>query len=104
MLLKKLFGDPNERKLKKLQPIVTEVNLYEEDIKALSDEELRGKTQAFKEKLAQAKNENEEDEIIEEILPEAFAVVREAARRVLGLRHYDVQILGGIVLHSGEIA
>ncbi len=104
MFLKKLFGDPNERKLKKLQPIVTEVNLYEEDIKGLSDEELRGKTQEFQEKLAQAKNENEEKEIIEEILPEAFAVVRESANRVLGLRHYDVQILGGIVLHNGEIA
>ena len=104
MLLQKLFGDPNERKLKKLQPTVKEVNLYEEDMQALSDEELRGKTQAFKDKLAQAKNDNEENDIIEEILPEAFAVVREAARRVLSLRHYDVQILGGIVLHSGEIA
>ncbi|QDZ41010.1 preprotein translocase subunit SecA [Euhalothece natronophila Z-M001] len=104
MFLKKLLGDPNERKLKKLQPIVTEVNLYEEDIQKLSDDELRGKTQEFQEKLAQAKNENEEKEIIEEILPEAFAVVREAANRVLGLRHYDVQILGGIVLHNGEIA
>jgi len=104
MFLKKLFGDPNERKLKKLQPTVTEVNLYEEDIKSLSDEELRGKTQQFREKLTQAKNEDEENDLIEEILPEAFAVVREAARRVLGLRHYDVQILGGVVLHSGEIA
>ena len=104
MFLKKLLGDPNERKLKKLQPIVTEVNLYEEDIQKLSDDELRGKTQEFQEKLAQTKNENEEKEIIEEILPEAFAVVREAANRVLGLRHYDVQILGGIVLHNGEIA
>jgi preprotein translocase subunit SecA len=104
MFLKKLFGDPNERKLKKLQPIVKEVNLYEEDMKALSDEELRGKTQEFQEKLAQTKNESEQDELIEEILPEAFAVVREAAQRVLGLRHYDVQILGGVVLHNGEIA
>ncbi|MFP4133160.1 MAG: preprotein translocase subunit SecA [Halothece sp.] len=104
MFLKKLFGDPNERKLKKLQPIVTEVNLYEEDIQKLSDEELRGKTQEFQEQLTQAKTENEENEIIEEILPEAFAIVREAANRVLGLRHYDVQILGGIVLHNGEIA
>lgn len=104
MFLKKLFGDPNERKLKKLQPIVKEVNLYEEDIKELSDDQLREKTQQYQEKLAQAKNETEENDIIEEILPEAFAVVREAAQRVLGLRHYDVQVLGGIVLHNGEIA
>ncbi len=104
MFIKKLFGDPNERKLKQLQPIVKEVNLYEEDIQNLSDEELRGKTDEFKEKLSQAKNETEQQDIIEEILPEAFAVVRETARRVLGLRHYDVQILGGIVLHRGEIA
>jgi len=104
MFIKKLFGDPNERKLKQFQPLVTEVNLYEEDMQPLSDEELRGKTEEFKEKLAQAKNETEQEEIIEEILPEAFAVVRETARRVLGLRHYDVQILGGIVLHRGEIA
>jgi len=104
MFLKKLLGDPNERKLKKLQPIVKEVNLYEEDIKELSDDQLREKTQQYQERLAQAKNETEENDIIEEILPEAFAVVREAAQRVLGLRHYDVQVLGGIVLHNGEIA
>ena len=104
MFLKKLLGDSNERKLKKLQPIVKEVNLYEEDIKELSDDQLREKTQQYQERLAQAKNETEENDIIEEILPEAFAVVREAAQRVLGLRHYDVQVLGGIVLHNGEIA
>ena len=104
MLLKNLLGDPNQRKLKKFQPIVTEVNLLEEDMQALSDEELKGKTAEFQQKLGQAKNDSEEEEILEEILPEAFAVVRESAKRVLGMRHFDVQILGGVVLHRGQIA
>lgn len=104
MLLKNLLGDPNQRKLKKFQPIVTEVNLLEEEMQALSDEELKGKTAEFQQKLGQAKNDSEEEEILEEILPEAFAVVRESAKRVLGMRHFDVQILGGVVLHRGQIA
>ncbi|PSO63487.1 MAG: preprotein translocase subunit SecA [Cyanobacteria bacterium QH_2_48_84] len=104
MFLKNLLGDPNQRKLKKFQPIVTEVNLLEEDMQALSDEELKGKTAEFQQKLGQAKNDSEEEEILEEILPEAFAVVRESAKRVLGMRHFDVQILGGVVLHRGQIA
>ncbi len=96
-MLKNLFGDPNARKLKRYQPSVTDVNLAEEDIKALSDEEIKGKTPEFKQRLAAG-------ETLDDILPEAFAVVREAGRRVLGLRHFDVQILGGIILHSGQIA
>jgi len=104
MVLKKLLGDPNQRKLKKYWPLVKEINLWEEDIQALSDEELKGKTAQFQQRLSQAKNDSEESEILEEILPEAFATVREAAQRVLGMRHFDVQILGGIVLHRGEIA
>jgi len=104
MFLKKLLGDPNDRKLKKLQPLVTDVALLEEDMQQLSDEALRDKTTEFKGKLAQARNDEEETDILEEILPEAFAVVREAARRVLGMRHYDVQVLGGVVLHRGQIA
>jgi len=103
-MFKKLLGDPNARKLKKFQPLVTEVNLLEEDIKQLSDEELRAKTTEFRELLQKAKNKEELDDILEDILPEAFAVVREAGVRVLGMRHYDVQILGGIVLHKGQIA
>lgn len=103
-MLKALFGDPNARKIKKFQPLVTEINLLEEDIKHLSDDELKGKTNEFREELDKAKNDQELEEILEEILPEAFAVVREAGIRVLGMRHFDVQLLGGIVLHKGQIA
>ena len=103
-MLKRLLGDPNARKLKKFQPLVAEINLIEEDIKDLSDDELKAKTGEFREQLAQAKNDEETKEILDDILPEAFAVVREAAIRVLGMRHYDVQLLGGIVLHKGQIA
>ncbi len=103
-MLKALLGDPNARKLKKFQPLVAEINLLEEEIKQLSDGQLRDKTDQFREALEKGKNYQEKEEILEEILPEAFAVVREAAVRILGLRHYDVQLLGGIVLHKGQIA
>jgi preprotein translocase subunit SecA len=96
-MLKTLLGDPNARKLKKYQPLVAEVNLFEEEIKELSDEQLKGKTAEFKQRVAKG-------ESLDDLLPEAFAVIREAARRVLGLRHFDVQLLGGIILHSGQIA
>ncbi|WP_071190862.1 preprotein translocase subunit SecA [Trichormus sp. NMC-1] len=96
-MLKLLLGDPNARKLKKYQPDITEINLLEEEIKALSDEELKGKTIEFKQRLAKG-------ETLDDILPEAFALVRESGRRVLGLRHFDVQLLGGIILHTGQIA
>lgn len=96
-MLKLLLGDPNARKLKKYQPSVTEINLLEEEIKALSDEELKGKTVEFKQRFAKG-------ETLDDLLPEAYAVVREAGRRVLGLRHFDVQLLGGIILHVGQIA
>ena len=103
-MFKKLLGDPNARKLKKFQPLVTEVNLFEEEVQKLSDEQLQQKTVEFKQQLEKAQTDREREEILEEILPEAFAVVREAAVRVLGMRHYDVQLLGGIVLHKGQIA
>ncbi|MBW4535975.1 MAG: preprotein translocase subunit SecA [Pleurocapsa minor HA4230-MV1] len=103
-MLKRLLGDPNARKLKKFQPLVAEINLIEEDIKNLADEDLKAKTNEFREQLAKGKNDDEIKEILDDILPEAFAVVREAAIRVLGMRHYDVQLLGGIVLHKGQIA
>ena len=103
-MLKRLLGDPNARKLKKFQPLVAEINLLEEDIKGLSDEELKAKTVEFREQIAKATNDEEVKEILDDILPEAFALVREAAIRVLGMRHYDVQLLGGIVLHKGQIA
>ena len=103
-MLKRLLGDPNARKLKKFQPLVAEINLIEEDIKDLSDDELKAKTEVFREQLAKGENDEEIRDILDDILPEAFAVVREAAIRVLGMRHYDVQLLGGIVLHKGQIA
>ncbi|MBW4476632.1 MAG: preprotein translocase subunit SecA [Tolypothrix brevis GSE-NOS-MK-07-07A] len=96
-MLKTLLGDPNARKLKKYQPYITEINLLEEEVKALSDEELKGKTAEFQQRLASS-------ETTDDLLPEAYAVVREAARRVLGLRHFDVQLLGGAMLHIGQIA
>lgn len=103
-MLKALFGDPNTRKLKKFQPYVAEVSLYEEDIEKLSDDELKYKTVEFREALDKARTDAETEEVLDEILPEAFAVVREAGKRVLGMRHFDVQLLGGIILHKGQIA
>ncbi len=93
---KKIFGS-NERVVEKLQPIVDQVNTFSEAIGKLSDEELRAKTDEFRKRLAAGETEDD-------ILPEAFAVVREGASRVIGERHYDVQLLGGIVLHQGKIA
>ena len=95
-ILKKLFGS-NERELNKLKPAVEKINSLEPEIQKLSDEELKGKTEYFKKLLKDGKT-------LDEILPEAFAVVRETAKRVLGERHYDVQLMGGIVLHQGKIA
>ena len=103
-MFKNVLGDPNTRKLKKYQPSVVDTNLLEEEIQALSDEQLKGKTAEFRQRLENATSDRAKDELLDEILPEAFAVVREAARRVLGMRHFDVQVLGGIVLHKGQIA
>jgi len=103
-MLKNLLGDPNARKLKKYQPYVTDINVLEEDIQALSDEQLKGKTAEFRQRLEKAATDRERQELLDELLPEAYAVVREAGRRVLGMRHFDVQLLGGIVLHKGQIA
>jgi preprotein translocase subunit SecA len=96
-MLKTLLGDPNKRKIKKYQPDIVEINLLEEDFKALSDRELQAKTAEFKQRL-------ENGATLDDLLPEAFAAVREASRRVLGLRHFDVQMLGGMILHDGQIA
>ncbi|MEE9324639.1 MAG: preprotein translocase subunit SecA [Dehalococcoidia bacterium] len=95
--LQKLAGDTNEKELKALQPLVREINELESRFEPLSDEELRAQTDRFKERL-------EAGEALDDILPEAFAVVREAAKRTLGQRHFDVQLMGGIVLHDGKIA
>ena len=94
---KKIFGDQNSKEVKKLEPIVEKINSFEDIISKLSDEELKAKTIEFKERL---KNK----ETLDNILPEAFAVVRETARRTLDQRHYDTQLMGGILLHKGGIA
>jgi preprotein translocase subunit SecA len=103
-MLKALLGDPNARKLKKFKPALVEINLLEEEISPLSDAQLVAKTAEFQARVAKARNYDEEQQILEEILPEAFAVVREAGKRVLGLRHFDVQMIGAMVLNSGQIA
>ena len=96
-ILTKVFGSSNDRYLKQIQPLVTRINDLEKDLLSLSDSELAAKTIAFKERL-------EKGEPLDDLLPEAFAVVREAGSRVLGERHYDVQLVGGVVLHQGKIA
>jgi preprotein translocase subunit SecA len=103
-MLKLLLGDPNARKLKRYQPLVSDITLLEEEIAPLSDEDLRGRTAAFQERLANAGTLENQRPILDEILPDAFAVVREAGKRVLGMRHFDVQLIGGMVLHEGQIA
>ncbi len=102
-LLDKIFGDPNEKVVKSLQPVVDSINAFEKKITSMSDEELRKMTVNLKEQLKSSKKDVS-DKKLDEILPEAFAVVREAAKRVLKQRHYDVQLMGGIILHRGQIA
>ncbi|CDF57349.1 preprotein translocase subunit SecA [Thermobrachium celere] len=96
-ILEKLFGTYSEREIKRIMPIVEKIESLEHDMAMLTDEELRGKTFEFKKRL-------ENGETLDDILPEAFAVVREAAWRVYGIKHYRVQLIGGIVLHQGRIA
>ncbi|MBS5523871.1 MAG: preprotein translocase subunit SecA [Clostridiales bacterium] len=96
-LMEKILGTHSERELKRVYPLVDKIEALGPDIKKLSDEELRAKTQEFKERLGKG-------EILDDLLPEAFAVVREAAERVLGMRHYRVQLIGGIILHQGRIS
>lgn len=96
-LLKKIFGTSHERQMRALAPIVEQINALEPAMRALSDSELQAKTPQFKERLQRG-------ESLDALLPEAFAVAREASRRVLGMRHYDVQLIGGMVLHQGKIA
>ena len=96
-IMRKIFGSANDRYVKSLQKTVAKINALEAEISALSDEELKNKTPALRQRLA-------DGETLEDILPEAFAVVREASKRTIGLRHFDVQMIGGIVLHRGQIA
>jgi preprotein translocase subunit SecA len=112
-LLTKVFGSSNQRYLKSIQPIVSQINELEPAIKKLSDEQLRARTAEFKEQLQRAvadvgddmeERKRRERATLDEILPEAFAIVREASVRTTGMRHFDVQLIGGIVLHQGKIA
>ncbi len=96
-LLTKVFGTKHDREIKKIQPLVNEINRLEPNIEKLSDDELKAKTPYFKEQIEKGRS-------LDDLLPEAFAVVREASRRVLGMRHFDVQLIGGVVLHQGKIA
>ena len=96
-LMRKIFGSANDRYVKGLYKTVAKINAMEPEIAALSDEELKNKTPALKQRLA-------DGETLDDILPEAFAVVREASKRTIGLRHFDVQLIGGMVLHRGQIA
>ena len=96
-LIKKIFGDPNEKELKNIRPIVDKINALEPDMERMSDANLQAKTSEFKLRL-------QKGETLDDILPEAFAVVREASKRVTGMRHFDVQLIGGVVLHRGKIS
>ena len=111
-LVKKIFGSSSDVFLKSAKPIVAQINGLEPRIEKLSDDELKGQTIKFKERIAaalegledKAERRKAEQAILHELLPEAFATVREAGRRVLGMRHFDVQMIGGLALHQGRIA
>src|SRR5436190_22246454 len=96
-ILRKVLGTKHERDVKRMMPTVQAINALEPSLRSLGDAELRAKTDELRGRLG-------EDADLEEVLPEAFAVCREAARRTLGMRHFDVQLIGGMVLHSGKIA
>ena len=96
-LFTKLFGTPSQREIKRIQPLVDKILSLEEEYKALSEEDLKNKTNEFKARLSQGQT-------LDDLLPEAFAAIREAADRVLGMRPYPVQLMGGIILHQGRIA
>src|SRR5436190_2722793 len=110
--LTKVFGSSNQRYLKTVHPLVTKINELEPALKKLSDEQLRARTPTFKERVQSAvadsrdpeDRKRREQEILDELLPEAFATVREASVRTTGMRHFDVQLIGGLVLHKGKIA
>lgn len=113
-ILNKILGDPNAKVIKSLEPVVEKINSLESQMTAMSDDELKAHTAKFRQALGVSQADNgqlanslsieQENKILDEILPEAFAVVREVSKRHLGLRHYDVQLIGGMVLHHGQIA
>src|SRR6266851_10255832 len=96
-LAKKLFGSANDRRIRAYQPRVDEINALEKELEALSDDDLRARTAAFKQQVADGAS-------LDDILVPAFATCREAAKRTLGQRHFDVQLIGGMILHEGRIA
>ena len=108
----KVFGTSNEREIKRLMPLVERINALEPEIKQLGDEQLRAKTDEFRKRIQERVDQIEDPdekaaalkEVLDELLPEAFAVAREGGWRVLKMRHFDVQLIGGIVLHHGKIA
>ena len=97
-IFKKIFGSKNDRYLRRLRPVIARINALEPEIQALSDEDLAARIAAHRATV------QENGVSLDDILPDVFAIVREASRRVLGMRHYDVQLIGGIVLHKGRIA
>jgi len=103
-MLKRLLGDPNARKLRRYSPIVSDINILEEDFVSLSDDELRSRVIDFRLQLEKPDKDSVRLELMDDLLPEVFALVREASKRVLGMRHFDVQLMGGMVLHEGQIA
>ena len=103
-MLKLLLGDPNTRKLKRYQPLVEEINLLEDEVSKLSDDNLREETNNLKQIIQAESNLQKQNELIGDVLPKAFAIVREASKRVLSMRHFDVQLIGGMVLHECQIA
>ncbi len=100
----RLLGDPDARKLRRFSPLVDEINILEEEVSNLTDNDLRTRTSEFRAKLETASSIKKQRLLLDDLLPSAFAVVREASKRVLGLRHFDVQLIGGMVLHEGQIA
>ncbi|GAB6077239.1 preprotein translocase subunit SecA [Desulfurobacterium crinifex] len=103
-VLTKIFGSKNEREIKKLKPLVEKINALEPEFEKKSKEELRALTAKWREEISKIEDDREKFKYMDKILPEAFAAVREAAKRTLGMRHYDVQLIGGMVLHQGKIA
>ena len=103
-MFKLLLGDPNTRKLKRYQPLVEEINLLEDEVTKLSDEQLRVETSNLRSIITEEINLTKQKDLINDLLPKAFSIVREASKRVLGMRHFDVQLIGGMVLHEGQIA
>ena len=96
-LLKKIVGSNSDREVKKIQPLVQQINDLESRISALTDDQLQAKTAEFKQRSANG-------ESLDDLLPEAFAIVRETGKRILNMRHFDVQLIGGVVLHHGQIS